>query len=360
MDAMDPEEAARQADDLSARQRHILRLLIQEYVASAAPVGSNTLLRLGNMGVSSATVRSELALLEDLGYLQQPHTSAGRVPTVKGYRYFIERLMEDVELPAPYRTMIGHQFHQIGLNMDQWLQLTAAVLAHTTRSASVVTAPHAERARLKHIQLIATQDTLVLMVLVLQDGSVCQEILAVPEPVTQDRLSQITNQLNDLFRNQRGQEIRINAGAHMDALAGLPARVVDWLVARMEEVDLRAIDEIYQAGLANVLEQPEFEDVSAFRRLVDMMEERQRLERLLARALRSNGVQIIIGGERPIEEIYDVSLVLSRYGLPDKASGVLGVVGPTRMPYAHVVSTVRYVAGILDGLIDEVYGEPSA
>jgi len=146
----------------------------------------------------------------------------------------------------------------------------------------------------------------------------------------------------------------------MDALAGLPARVVDWLVARMEEVDLRAIDEIYQAGLANVLEQPEFEDVSAFRRLVDMMEERQRLERLLARALRSNGVQIIIGGERPIEEIYDVSLVLSRYGLPDKASGVLGVVGPTRMPYAHVVSTVRYVAGILDGLIDEVYGEPSA
>jgi len=198
------------------------------------------------------------------------------------------------------------------------------------------------------------------MVLVLQDGSVCQEILAVPEPVTQDRLSQITNQLNDLFRNQRGQEIRINASAHMDALAGLPARVVDWLVARMEEVDLRAIDEIYQAGLANVLEQPEFEDVSAFRRLVDMMEERQRLERLLARALRSNGVQIIIGGERPIEEIYDVSLVLSRYGLPDKASGVLGVVGPTRMPYAHVVSTVRYVAGILDGLIDEVYGEPSA
>jgi len=348
------------SEDLSGRQREVLRLLVQEYVASAAPVGSGTLLRLGQLSVSSATVRSELALLEDLGYLQQPHTSAGRVPTIKGYRYFIERLMDDVELPAPYRTMIGHQFHQIRLNMDQWLQLTAAVLAHTTRSASLVTAPHADHSRLKHIQLIATHDTLILMVLVLQDGSVYQEIMAVSEAVTQDRLSQLTNQLNDLFRNQTAQEIRSVMALESPGIAGWPLRVVEWLAQRMEDVDVRTIDEIYQAGLANVLEQPEFEDVSTFRRLVDMMEQRQRLDLVLSRALSANGVQIIIGGERPFEEIYDVSMVLSPYGIRDKASGVLGVVGPTRMPYAHVVSTVRYVACMMDGLIDEVYGETRA
>ncbi len=347
-------------EDLSSRQREVLRLLVQEYVASAAPVGSGTLLRLGQLSVSSATVRSELALLEDLGYLQQPHTSAGRVPTIKGYRYFIEQLMDDVELPAPHRTMIGHQFHQIRLNMDQWLQLTAAVLAHTTRSASLVTAPHADHSRLKHIQLIATHDTLILMVLVLQDGSVCQEILAVSEAVTQDRLSQLSNQLNDLFRNQTAQEIRSVIALESPGIAGWPRRVVEWLAQRMEDVDVRTIDEIYQAGLANVLEQPEFEDVSTFRRLVDMMEQRQRLDVVLSRALSANGVQIIIGGERPFEEIYDVSMVLSPYGIRDKASGVLGVVGPTRMPYAHVVSTVRYVARMMDGLIDEVYGESPA
>jgi heat-inducible transcriptional repressor len=357
---MDPRGPELTNEDLSSRQREVLRLLVQEHVASATPVGSGTLLRLGQMGVSSATVRSELALLEELGYLQQPHTSAGRVPTIKGYRYFIEQLMDDVELPAPYRMMIGHQFHQIRLNMDQWLQLTAAVLAHTTRSASLVTAPHAEHSRLKHIQLIATHDTLVLMVLVLQDGSVYQEMLSVAEPVTQDRLSQLTNQLNDLFRNQTAQQVRSSAAILSPGITGWPARVIDWVATRMEDVDVRTIDEIYQAGLANVLLQPEFEDVATFRRLVDMMEQRPRLELVLARTLSANGVQIIIGGEQPFEEIYDVSMVLSPYGIRDRASGVLGVVGPTRMPYAHVVSTVRYVARMMDGLIDEVYGESPA
>jgi heat-inducible transcriptional repressor len=244
--------------------------------------------------------------------------------------------------------------------MDQWLQLTAAVLAHTTRSASLVTAPHAEHSRLKHIQLIATHDTLVLMVLVLQDGSVYQEMLSVAEPVTQDRLSQLTNQLNDLFRNQTAQQVRSSAAFLSPGITGWPARVIDWVATRMEDVDVRTIDEIYQAGLANVLLQPEFEDVATFRRLVDMMEQRPRLELVLARTLSANGVQIIIGGEQPFEEIYDVSMVLSPYGIRDRASGVLGVVGPTRMPYAHVVSTVRYVARMMDGLIDEVYGESPA
>ncbi|MGI6367954.1 MAG: heat-inducible transcriptional repressor HrcA [Anaerolineae bacterium] len=344
-------------DDLTERQREVLRLLVQEYVTSAAPVGSGTLLRLGQLQVSSATVRSELALLEELGYLQQPHTSAGRTPTIKGYRYFIERLMDDVELPAPYRTTIGHQFHQIRLNMDQWLQLTAAVLAHTTRSASVVTAPHAQRARLKHIQLISTHDTMLLLVLVLQDGNVYQEMMAISEPETQERLGHVTTMLNELLRGKSASEVRAQMTIGLPGITGWALNVVEWLAARMEDVDVSAVDEIYQAGLANVLEQPEFEDVATFRRLVDMMEHRHGLDLILSRTLGANGVQIIIGGERPFEGIYDVSMVLSPYGIRDRASGVLGVVGPTRMPYAHVVSTVRYVARLMDGLIEEVYGD---
>lgn len=346
--------------ELTARQREMLRLLVQEYVASANPVSSSTLLQLGNLNVSSATVRNELALLEDLGYVQQLHTSSGRVPTVKGYRYFIEQLMEHVELPAPSRRMILHQFHQIRLNMDQWLQLTAAVLAHTTRSASLVTAPHAPKSRLKHIELIATHDNLFLMILVLQDGSVCQEMMAVEEAVDQDQLRQFSNQMNDQFRNLTAQEIRKAAQGAAPSLGEWAWRVIDWLVMRMEDADGRAIDEIYHAGLANVLEQPEFEDVSSFRQLVDIVEQRQRLERILARALGANGVQVIIGGEGPFEGIYDVSLVLSPYGSRDKASGVLGIVGPRRMPYATAVSTVSYVAKLMGDLIEDVYGSSPA
>jgi heat-inducible transcriptional repressor len=343
-------------NELTPRQREVLRILVQEYVASANPVGSGTLLRLGSLSVSSATVRNELALLEDLGYVQQLHTSSGRVPTGKGYRYFIEQLMEHVELPAPSRRMILHQFHQIRLNMDQWLQLTAAVLAHTTGSASLVTAPHAPQARLKHIELISTHDTLFLMILVLQDGSVCQEMMAVEEAVDQDRLRQFSNQMNDQFRSLTVDEIRRMAENTSLPPAGWARRVLGWLLMRMEDADGRAIDEIHHAGLANVLEQPEFEDVSSFRQLVDIMEQRQRLERILTRALGANGVQIIIGGEGPFEGIYDVSLVLSPYGVRDKASGVLGIVGPRRMPYATAVSTVSYVAKLMGDLIEDVYG----
>ncbi len=346
--------------ELTPRQREVLRLLVQEYVATANPVGSGTLLRLGNLNVSSATVRNELALLEELGYVQQLHTSSGRVPTVKGYRYFIEQLMEHVELPAPSRRMILHQFHQIRLNMDQWLQLTAAVLAHTTRSASLVTAPHAPQSRLKHIELISIHDMLFLMILVLQDGSLCQEMLAIEGPVDQEQLRQFSNQLNDQFLNLTAQEIRKRAEAASSSWTDWGKRVVQWIIMRMQEADNRAVDEIYHAGLANVLEQPEFEDVSSFRQLVDMIEQRQRLERILARALGANGVQIIIGGEGAVEDIYDVSLVLSPYGVPDKASGVVGVVGPRRMPYATAVSAVSYVAKLMGDLIEDVYRSPAS
>ena len=128
---------------LSLRQRDILRVLVQEHIASSKPVGSSTVLRIGELDVSSATVRNDLALLEELGYVIQPHTSAGRVPTASGYRYFVEQLMDQVELSMPEQRMIQHQFHQVQLNVDQWMRLTAAVLARATRAASLVTPPHA-------------------------------------------------------------------------------------------------------------------------------------------------------------------------------------------------------------------------
>ncbi len=340
---------------LTARQREILKVLVQEYVSSAAPVGSGVIQQLSRLGVSSATIRNELAVLEDLGYVVQPHTSAGRIPTVKGYRYFVEQLMEEVELSLPEQRMIRHQFHQIRLDLEQWMKLTAAVLAHTTQTASLVTPPHATQSRFKHLELISVHSALCLMILVLQDGSVHQEMLLASNPVEQETLSQISNKLNTLLQNHTVREIEESKSPEVVALRDWEAQVLQHVLFLMQQADRRSISEIYRDGLINVLREPEFGEVDRFRQVVEVLEQRGLLESILARILNSSGVQIIIGGEG-IEQIDDVSLVLSPYGVKDSATGVLGIVGPTRMPYARAISTVRYVAQLMDSLLADTYG----
>lgn len=341
---------------LTPRQQEILKVLVQEYVDSASPVGSSTIQRAGRLDISSATIRNELALLEDLGYVVQPHTSAGRVPTVKGYRYFVEQLMEETQLSLPEQRTIRHQFHQMRLNLEQWMRLTAAVLAHTGRSASLVTPPHATSSRFRHIQLISIYEAMCLMILVLQDSSIHQEMLVTSKPISQDELSQASNKFNALLRNRSVRDIRESTNPELTSLRGWEAQVLQRILQVMQQFDRRSISEVYRDGLVNVFRQPEFEDTDKLRQLIEILEHPDLLESILAKILDADGVQIIIGGEGPHEEIHNVSLVLSPYGVRERASGVLGIMGPTRMSYARAISTVRYVAHIMDSFVAEVYG----
>ncbi len=341
---------------LTPRQRQILRTLIQEYIASAMPVGSSTIQDVGRLDVSSATIRNELATLEELGYVAQPHTSAGRVPTIKGYRYFVEHLMENTDLPVPEQRTIRHQFYQVRLDLDQWMRLTASVLARAVHAASMVTPPRAASARFKHVELISVSDTLCLMILVLQDSSVHQEMLTLADPIEQETLSQISDRLNQLLRNQSVQEVRANTNPDLTGLQGWESEVLERILAVMHQVDQQAITEIYYDGLMNVIHQPEFVETDKVGQLVEMLEQRGVLESILAKILEANGIQIIIGGEGAYEGIYDVSMVLSPYGVKGKASGVLGVLGPTRLHYARAISAVRYVANLMDDLMASVFG----
>ena len=341
---------------LTRRMRELLRILVKEHTSSAVAVGSGTLRRVGGLDVSTATVRNDLGQLEELGYVSQPHTSAGRVPTVKGYRFFVEQLMEHVDLPVPEQRMIRHQFHQIRLNLDQWMRLTAAVLAHASRSASLVTPPHATSSRFKHTELISTQDTICLMILVLEDGSVNQEMLVLSRDINQDELSRISNKLNDLLKGRTVAEIEESTNPELADLGGREAQVLARVVHIMHKTDLLSISEVYRDGLVNVLNEPEFDDVDRFRQVFAILEHRGLLESILSKTLNASGVQIIIGGEGTYEDMDDVSLVLSPYGVRGKASGVLGVLGPIRMGYARAISTVSYVARLMDGLVSDVYG----
>ena len=356
MGELSEESVQNQPSALTLRQREILKGLVQEYIASSRPIGSETIQRVADLDVSSATIRNELALLEEQGFITQPHTSAGRVPTVSGYRYFVERLMERVELPVPEQRMIQHQFHQISLNLEQWMKLTATVLAHATQVASLVTAPRATLSRFRHIELISIHETLCLMILVLQDSSISQEMLSRASAVSQTRLSELSNELNALLDRRSIQEIEESTNPELLDLSGLARIVLARVLQIMRLSDRRSIQEVYRDGLVNVLDEPEFGDADKFRQVMAILEQRSVLESILARTLNANGVQIIIGGEGPYQEIYDVSLVLSPYGIRGKASGVLGVLGPTRMRYGRAISTVRYVSRLMDSLVDDVYG----
>jgi heat-inducible transcriptional repressor len=340
--------------ELTERQRTILLLLIRDYIETAQPIGSKRLVERFHLDLSPATVRNELSALTEMGYLRQPHTSAGRVPAEEGYRVFVGQLMQKAELPASVQNTISHQFFQARPDVEQWMTLAASVLAHQSQGVSLVTAPHAETIRFKHIELISTQGRQVLMVIVMDGGEVNQQVLTLAEPVRQTQLSQAATHLNSLL-----------AGLSIDAIGALSSSsrtdaleqdIITLLVQDMKRASESTSGEIYTDGLTNVLGEPEFAESDEARWAMRLFEERSTLQDLLARASTNSsvgGLQVLIGGEGGWEELHQCSMVIARYGAPGLATGTLGVLGPMRMSYARTIPTVRYVAGLLSNLVND-------
>ncbi len=340
---------------ITDRQKTILALIVREYTETAQPVGSKRLIDRYSLSVSSATVRNEMAALTDSGYLRQPHTSAGRIPTEVGYRYFVRRLLGDTELPMAEKRLISHQFHQAPIDMDEWLRLSASILAQHSSVASLVTTPQPERAVFKHLELISIKDHQVLLVLVLQGGDVRQQMLRLADIWDQTKLALTAAEITTLCAGMYAQDIQLQTECKSDLLQDI-SRLVAEMMARADEV---WTGEIYRDGLTNVLAQPEFAGSEAARPALRLLEERGFLDEVLAHVLSPNinGVQVMIGGEGGWEELRDCAMVLTRYGAPGIAIGALGVLGPTRMAYGRTISTVRYVAGLLSELVIETFAE---
>jgi heat-inducible transcriptional repressor len=324
--------------------------MVRSYVETGIPVGSQTLVENFDLQVSSATVRNELAALDDLGYLQQLHTSAGRIPTEKGYRYFVQRLVGEFELPLDERQMIRHQFHQTRLELDQWMRLAAAVLAHTSHGASIVTAPRPVAVGYRHVQLISTQGRLVLMILVLVGGQIQQQMLTLAEPVTQTRLSAVAEKLNARYENATYEDLRARQHQHDDALE---RDVIKLILDGMGRADRRGYSEVYRDGLANLIED------EGTRQAVRVLEEGTYLSSVLTETLEpeARGVQVVIGGEGRWEELKECTMILARYGAIGQLSGAVAVLGPTRMAYGRNISAVRFVAELMSGLVSDYYLE---
>jgi len=340
--------------ELTDRQKIILTLLVHEHIRTKTPIGSQHLVRRYKLDMSSATVRNEMAALTEKGYLRQPYTSAGRVPSENGYRYFVSRLLNENELSESTRKMISHQFFQMRNDVDQWMRLAASILAHQSKGASLVTAPHPDQARLKHVEFISTRGRQVLMVLVLMGGEIHQRIVTLDAPVNQENLSLAAEKITRLYQGLEANSI----AKQLDQLNDLENDLAKLLADDMLQLNALIAGEVYLDGLANVLLEPEFAESEDARRALKLLEEKNLLQEFLSRTVlrereSESGIQVLIGGEGTWDELRQCSVVLSRYGAPGFATGTLGVLGPMRMPYGKTISTIRFLSGLLSEMLTE-------
>ena len=349
--------------ELTERQARILRAVVEQYVRHAVPVSSETLVREHGLGVSSATVRNELAELEARGYICQPHTSAGRIPSDLGYRYFVERLMAERQLSRAERHTIRHQFHQVALVREQWLQLAAATLARGVQAAAIVTAPQASQARLKHVEAVHMQDSLGLVIVVLLDGTVKQQLVALPEGVTQSRLSIATARLNPFLTGRTRAEFEARLEA-VDVPVSLDETFIVTQIANIvKQVDTRESD-VYHAGLVELLDKPEFARNDRARAIVELLERPQALRDLLLPSIDGipvdpvevGTVHVVIGRENRWDWMRECSVVMAHYGTAGDSFGFIGVLGPSRFPYAVAVPAVRFVARLMTEVLHHDWG----
>ncbi len=339
--------------DLTERQKIVLALIVRDYVETAEPISSGRLVDHFQLDFSPATARNEMAILEKRGYLYQPYTSAGRVPTKEGYRYYVGKLMGDERLPTHIQEMIRHQFYQARHDVDDWLILSASVLAQHSHGAAIVTPLHTEKARFKHLALLSTRGKQVLMVIVLNSGEFHHQTIVMNDTLTQDQLTGIADQINEFAI---GLDARDLEEIDLDTRNPVLAEIIQVVLATMQNAEVVSSGEVFRDGVANMLSQPEFSEPDKARRTLEIFEDRAILDDLLSRTVfdsEGSGVHVIIGGEETWEQLEDTSLILARYGDRDHAMGAVGILGPLRMSYSRGVSTVRFVSELISELITE-------
>ncbi len=340
---------------LSDRRARILAFIVDDYVDSAVPVGSQALVSRHGIGLSSATVRNEMAALEDEGMITHPHTSAGRIPSYRGYRYYVSSLMNERNLSSQERLTILHQFHQSARELEEWVGLAASVLANSMHTVALVTQPRVREVRLKQLQLVELSENVALLIVVTSDAAVHQHTLEFPVAIDQESLTRLANRLNAEFGDKMAAELPVGSAAEpLGAVESIVVAAVADLLLRAQAVvsELPIVE-----GVRELLRQPEYGDSDRMLDTLEAVEERRLGDAIPGEAVEEGDVAIVIGDENRDGPYKDMSFVLARYGVHGGPSGVLGVLGPTRLPYGDAVAHVRYVSDVLSELMRKLYRE---
>jgi len=336
---------------LDERARAVLRAIIEEYVATAIPVGSHALVDRYGLGVSSATIRSVMADLERAGLIGQPHTSAGRVPSDEGYRLYVESLAAPVPLEPVDQLMIRHQFGQVAFSSEQWFRLAASILASTTRAAGLVTPVQPGRARVRRVHLAQVHPRLAALVLVLAEGSMRQALVGLPIEADQASLDEAAGRLDRILAGKTATQ----AAQLVERLDPLAQAIGRRVAALMHEIDASRVEGFFSDGLLNVMEAPEFARTETLRRVFAALQDQGYLGRLVGHVARRRGVRVFIGHENLLDDMSDVSLVMAPFGHGGRLFGIVGVLGPTRMAYPRTIGAVGFVSGLMNELVGQLY-----
>lgn len=340
--------------ELNERKLAILQAVVEDYITTGEPVGSRTIARRYGLGLSSATIRNEMSDLEELGYLEQPHTSAGRVPSDKGYRLYVDRLMNTRALTRSEMERIKARYNQRLGAIEQIIMETARILADTTNYTSLVLAPRLNCVKIKHVELVPINSTMALIVIVTTAGIVKDSFVSIPSDLDEDTLHRISMALSERVNGRTVNELSgdmLNDLEHelLDGHRILNA-VLDNIINSLSVLEAR---DLYMEGADNIFNFLEYNDVMKARAFLSILEDKKVPMELLANTMK-NDICIIIGSENVYRELQDYSVITATYKLCDQIIGSIGVVGPKRMEYSHVLSTVRFLRNKLSDILTAI------
>lgn len=341
--------------DLTERERDVLRAIIQDYISNAEPVGSRSVAKKYGFRLSPATIRNIMADLEELGYLDQPHTSAGRVPTDRGYRFYVDSLMRPRPLSRAEESVIERQFRPSLGEVGDLMRETTKLLSGFSRSVGVVLAPRMDQLGVKRIEFVHLSGERVLVILVTTSGQVQHKMVVLDEVILQEELNRIARLLNTLVEGlslSRVRQLLVKKMAEEKAM-------YDELLRRALKVGQKSFGaetegEVYIGGTANIMDQPEFADIERMRSIFSAFEEKSKLVKILDQCLTEEGLTIIIGSENAVRELQRVSLVVAPYWCGERLLGTVGVIGPTRMEYNRIIPLVNFTAKLVSRHLTDV------
>ncbi len=344
---------------LDDRKLKILQAIIDDYISSAEPVGSRTIAKKHELGLSSATIRNEMADLEEMGFLEQPHTSAGRVPSDKGYRLYVDQIMKindlsDIEIEN-IRTAMDIKINEL----SQIIRNASVVMSQFTKYTSMAVTPQIKRSVLKAVQVVPIEPGKALVIVVTDSNIVRNNLIKIPEKITPDFLIQVSNLLNEKLKGFTLEMLKNNfLNGEADQLTSLPYDLVRPIMDSIEDL-IKLIDrpEIYLEGTTNILNFPEFKEVQKAKEFLSLLDEKKLMSELLNNHSSKNGIIIQIGNENVLQGIKDCSIVTASYSVDDYVIGSIGIIGPTRMEYSKVVSSLNYIRNKINQEILKLLGD---
>lgn len=341
---------------LTERQRMILTAIVDDYIRSAEPVGSRSISKRGDVGYSPATIRNEMSDLEELGFLEQPHTSAGRIPSHKGYRYYVDHLAPMTSAPEELKTMKVSFAEKLN-ELEQVIQHAGTILSHMTNYTSILLGPEVFHTSLRHFQLLPLSESKAVAIVVTNTGQVENKTVNIPPGLSMSEMENVVNLLNRKLAGvpiyklksalyaEIGQEMQRNI-SHFEKLMSV---LDDALDSNQGE------QRVFLSGMTNMLTQPEFRDIDKVKSILDLLEETPTLMKMMISASSGSGIQVRIGTENDHEAFANCSLITATYAVEGEAIGTIGILGPTRMEYARVIGILNLLSKDMTKFLSELH-----